>query len=669
MVVPTLDMLPDQAGRGVGVEEAEALDPLPRQALFKHGPQRPAEPGADRNAEALLSAPENRRRHEAAEGSLQNVLGCPPADLELGRNLASQLDEGAVEERRTDFKAARHAGAVDGREVLLGEVELAVLVNQTVDRTESRHAGDLAREVLIRVEPGARGPDGRRQRRYLLGGTEAAEQQLGASLRRVREPANELLEQELVAPGAGGGRQSIDRRRRPPPPPGGEVSSPPDAAVGDEGRIPAEELVAAVAAEDHGDGLTGEPGEHVRRQKRAVDEGFVQEAADVVEQGPRVAGREHDLSAVGAALPCDEAGKGPLVVAGLFEAETERLQPPPPVQPSGDGHDRTGVDATAEEHPERHVADQLGSNRRLELRSEPLGPLLLARGGAAREHEIPVWRDVRLAAGAHGQHVAGRELRDAREDRVRGRHVLERQVAREALKPQLARHRGVLQQGSHLGPKYKGVGARVVVQRLLAHAIPGKDQVAVDDVPDGEGKHAVQAGHELTSVLFVRVDENFRVRRGAEPVAAALQLVAELAEVVDFPVLHDPDGAVLIRDRLSPRLQVDDAEAADAERDGLVHVEAFVIRAAVTERVRHSPQGRSAVHGSAVDEEPRDAAHGRLTPLKDWREDHGRQASRAIDGRPSDRLPRPWRSTRQRGLAVTDVCSVRGVRQNRPGTT
>src|SRR5207302_8740917 len=118
---------------------------------------------------------------------------------------------------------------------------------------------------------------------------------------------------------------------------------------------------------------------------------------------------------------------------------------------------------------------------------------------------------------------------------------------------------------------------------------------------------------------------------------------------------------------LSPRLQVDDAEAADAERDGLVHIEAFVIRAAVAERVRHSLQGRSAVHRSTVDEEPRDAAHGRLTPLKGWRKDHGRQASRAIGGRPPVRLPRQWRSTRRRGPIVTDVCSVMSLRQNRRG--
>src|SRR6266850_2129790 len=52
--------------------------------------------------------------------------------------------------------------------------------------------------------------------------------------------------------------------------------------------------------------------------------------------------------------------------------------------------------------------------------------------------------------------------------------------------------------------------------------------------------------------------------------ACRFELGAQLAEVVDLAVEHDPDGTVLVVDRLMAGREIDDAQAPHAERDALV---------------------------------------------------------------------------------------------------
>jgi hypothetical protein len=88
--------------------------------------QRAAEPGGERDAEALLVARQDRGRQPIGERAPEKALEpTEPLQAQVRRNAARQLDEPMVEERRAQLEPDRHAGTVGVREVLARQVELA----------------------------------------------------------------------------------------------------------------------------------------------------------------------------------------------------------------------------------------------------------------------------------------------------------------------------------------------------------------------------------------------------------------------------------------------------------------------------------------------------------------------------------------------------------------
>src|SRR6266850_1435326 len=75
--------------------------------------------------------------------------------------------------------------------------------------------------------------------------------------------------------------------------------------------------------------------------------------------------------------------------------------------------------------------------------------------------------------------------------------------------------------------------------------------------------------------------------------ACRFELGAQLAEVVDLAVEHDPDGTVLVVDRLMAGREIDDAQAPHAERDALVDEHAFIVGAAMADHVAHAVDERA----------------------------------------------------------------------------
>src|SRR2546430_1568264 len=81
--------------------------------------------------------------------------------------------------------------------------------------------------------------------------------------------------------------------------------------------------------------------------------------------------------------------------------------------------------------------------------------------------------------------------------------------------------------------------------------------------------------------LLVQVDDDLGVRARVDRVSPALQIPAELLEVVDLAVEDGPDRPVFVVHGLAAGLQVDDAQPSHAEPDAGRHVEALVVGAAV----------------------------------------------------------------------------------------
>src|SRR5258705_11389779 len=86
----------------------------------------------------------------------------------------------------------------------------------------------------------------------------------------------------------------------------------------------------------------------------------------------------------------------------------------------------------------------------------------------------------------------------------------------------------------------------------------------------------------------VGVEDDFGVGASSKSVPEALEPRPERLEVVDLPVLDGPDGSVLVGQRLVARLEIDDAQAADAEGHRLAQVRALVVRSAALQGPGHA---------------------------------------------------------------------------------
>src|ERR1700739_1568957 len=110
------------------------------------------------------------------------------------------------------------------------------------------------------------------------------------------------------------------------------------------------------------------------------------------------------------------------------------------------------------------------------------------------------------------------------------------------------------------------------MQRLLAEAISSQEQRAVPGIIYGKGEHAAQSLYAIATEFFVEVDNGFGIRVGAKDVAAGAKFVAQLNEVINFPVVDDPDSFIFIGDGLVPGREVDNAKSAHAQPDRAIDV-------------------------------------------------------------------------------------------------
>jgi hypothetical protein len=83
------------------------------------------------------------------------------------------------------------------------------------------------------------------------------------------------------------------------------------------------------------------------------------------------------------------------------------------------------------------------------------------------------------------------------------------------------------------------------------------------------------------------VKQNLGVAVRAKAMSGSLERVTELSIVVDLSVLDDVQRAVLVRDRLIARLEVDDREPSRRECDPVVAELAEAVGAAMHERSAH----------------------------------------------------------------------------------
>src|SRR5579884_1047089 len=105
------------------------------------------------------------------------------------------------------------------------------------------------------------------------------------------------------------------------------------------------------------------------------------------------------------------------------------------------------------------------------------------------------------------------------------------------------------------------------------------------------------------------MNDGFRVAARIEAVAAGAQPDDQLPEVVDFAIEDDPHRAILIPDRLTARVEVDDAEPPHSQAHAAAKIKTFVIRSAMHNRGAHGAHFMAQNGLASVAENSRNAAH------------------------------------------------------------
>ena len=173
-----------------------------------------------------------------------------------------------------------------------------------------------------------------------------------------------------------------------------------------------------------------------------------------------------------------------------------------------------------------------------------------------------------------------------------------------------------------LGAEDQAVVILIIVHRLLADAISGQKHPrmcagatmarALATVVDREGEHTAQPLHTIYAPLFIGAQNHFCVGARAKAMAACLELLAQLDEIINFPVKHDPAIFRFVGDGLLSTFEIDNTEPVHAEDRVVENHRAVVVGTAVSEGCIHrfENQGRRLNVGLAVKlYPPTDATH------------------------------------------------------------
>src|SRR5215472_1771565 len=96
--------------------------------------------------------------------------------------------------------------------------------------------------------------------------------------------------------------------------------------------------------------------------------------------------------------------------------------------------------------------------------------------------------------------------------------------------------------------------------------------------------------HTIVAVLFIKVNDGFRVAMGAVLMPLRLQAETQFRVVIDFAVKDNPDIPIFVGNGLPARFDIDDAQPPHGKSDVLFDEKPLIIGAAMHDVAIHASQ-------------------------------------------------------------------------------
>jgi len=94
------------------------------------------------------------------------------------------------------------------------------------------------------------------------------------------------------------------------------------------------------------------------------------------------------------------------------------------------------------------------------------------------------------------------------------------------------------------------------VERFDSETVSGQAELVPPPVPNGEGEHPIEPPQTLGTLLGPQTKHDLHITGGTEAVPPRLEVLPQIAEVVNLAVEHDGQGSLLVNDRLFTSLEV-----------------------------------------------------------------------------------------------------------------
>ena len=142
--------------------------------------------------------------------------------------------------------------------------------------------------------------------------------------------------------------------------------------------------------------------------------------------------------------------------------------------------------------------------------------------------------------------------------------------------------------GFDLGAKDQPLSIPVIIQRLLAKAVTGREKAPTLPVPNGEREHTAQVLDTIITKLFIRMNNGLGIAIGVKVMPTLLKFFAKFKVVIDFSIVDDENALIFVKYGLVTTRHVNNRETAAAQCCPITYPDSLVVWPTMPDDLAHT---------------------------------------------------------------------------------